>query len=238
MYIWILFAFLDWLIISGCFCLLYIFDYWYVYILSCLVIGNRQHALHILGHDGVHRLICKNKRLNDFLTCLFCFWPLWTSLKSFRKFHFDHHRYLGTLNDPEIKWKNVTPANEKPLTFFRILRWTIFDIIGGGVLSFKWLIKEYKINFRGIFIFWVMLFLIFYSANLFYILIIWHIAFICVFIPLFKSLAYTQHWRTTTTHKFKPPFLLKQLIFPHNIWAHYEHHKDPKIKFYNLKKTQ
>jgi fatty acid desaturase len=68
-------AVLDWAIIILCFRL----AYWSLFETSSLilrivtliplivVIAARQHALGILGHDGAHRLICRNRVLNDLL---------------------------------------------------------------------------------------------------------------------------------------------------------------------------
>ena len=70
------------------------------------VIAARQHALGTLGHDGAHRLICRNRVLNDLLANILCTWPLMSNLSGYRAFHFEHYRKVGTPDDPELIHKN------------------------------------------------------------------------------------------------------------------------------------
>src|SRR5436190_1905035 len=48
---------------------------WTVYPVSILLLGIAQHRIAILGHDGAHGLICRNKKLNYWLAQVLCFWP-------------------------------------------------------------------------------------------------------------------------------------------------------------------
>src|SRR5262245_32004291 len=64
-----------------------------LYALAVVVVGNRQHALAGLLHEGCHRLVSRRPWLNDALTCLLSAWPMGVGLDSYRRFHFAHHRH-------------------------------------------------------------------------------------------------------------------------------------------------
>jgi fatty-acid desaturase len=111
---WLRRALLDWVIIILCFRA----AHWSLFETTSLllrvatlvplvvVIAARQHALGILAHDGAHRLICRSHFLNDFLANFLCEWPLMSNLGGYRAFHFEHHRKVGTPEDPELIYKN------------------------------------------------------------------------------------------------------------------------------------
>jgi len=71
-------------------------------VFSVFVIGTRQHAILILAHDGGHGQASANRKLNDLVTNLFSLWPFGLGVSGYRKFHFAHHRYMGTELDPEL----------------------------------------------------------------------------------------------------------------------------------------
>src|SRR6185369_6198964 len=43
---------------------------------ALIVIGTRQHAISILGHEAVHRSVSRKRWLNDTLAQVACFWPM------------------------------------------------------------------------------------------------------------------------------------------------------------------
>ena len=75
------------------------------YMLAVLILGNRQHGLALLGHDGTHYTLSHNRKLNDFLTNLFAWWPLLLTNGGYRTLHNGHHKHLSTDDDPEIVHK-------------------------------------------------------------------------------------------------------------------------------------
>jgi len=75
------------------------------YVLAILIIGNRQHGLALLGHDGTHCTLSHNRAVNETLTNLLAWWPLLLTNGGYRALHTDHHRHLSTDRDPEIVHK-------------------------------------------------------------------------------------------------------------------------------------
>jgi fatty acid desaturase len=103
-----------------------------------VVIGARQHALAILGHDGAHRLACRNRFINDLLTCILCFWPIGAALGGYRRFHFGHHRLVGTSDDPELLHKEHAWLGQwqTPLKPWRLALQLALDFCGGALPHF------------------------------------------------------------------------------------------------------
>jgi fatty acid desaturase len=103
-------------------------------VVAVIVIGTRQHAILVLAHDGGHGHLSENRKLNDLLTNLFSFWPFGLGVSGYRKFHFAHHRYMGTESDPELFLKKqAAPAYDLPASRQRILRGAAAALLGGGL---------------------------------------------------------------------------------------------------------
>lgn len=71
------------------------------HMVAFVIIGTRQYALFILGHDGVHRNLHPRARVNDTLTRWVIFAPLGMALEGGRANHLAHHRLLGFHDDPD-----------------------------------------------------------------------------------------------------------------------------------------
>ena len=62
-----------------------------------ILTGCIMHRIGLMGHESSHHMLLPNRRANDVLANLVCFFPLWSSLLSYRAKHSGHHRYP---NDP------------------------------------------------------------------------------------------------------------------------------------------
>ena len=70
---WVIACIFNWsIIILSLYSVAYFQNIWSV-LLSILVIGNRQHAIALLGHEGAHYMLSSHRKWNDFLTGFFCF---------------------------------------------------------------------------------------------------------------------------------------------------------------------
>lgn len=234
---WMFALVIDWLIIvlsiwGACY-----FEQWALYILAWLIVGNRQHALTVLGHEGVHRLISRNQILNDALSNIFCFWPLTMSIHGYRRFHFQHHRFLKTDNDPEKILLEMDyfslPVTAKTLTF-RVIK----DLLGLGVFDTSFVLDKMRAsNFldRALpFIFLFVVSAIFILLSLWEVPLIWIISMCTSQFAITRLRTWTEHTGISGTHKFSANNFILHAIYPHNIWIHQEHHDNPLIPFYNL----
>ena len=198
---WLIAAIIDWLIIIVAIIIALQMNNVVVYFIVIFIVGTRQHALTQLGHDGAHYLVSDNYKLNDFLTNLFCFWPLMIGLSGYRNFHFQHHRYMGTKLDPELKEKKLEkPQWDVPMKINRMKKYFLEDLIGLHFRNVLHLFKEIKhknkVNIMGTIIIWIIILIVLYFTNLLGALIIWFVSLFTSFWAVFRVRAYHEHLGT------------------------------------------
>ena len=208
-----------------------------VYALAILFLGTRQHAIAVLGHEGAHGLISRRKWWNDLLANVFCFWPLFLDLSTYRRFHLAHHHHLGTEKDPELL---VVPAIAPlPSGRWLILKRAVLDIFGGGLVFASILftaMRPAKTSCRLGFVGWWCCFLsaAWLSGRFFPVVGLWVVALLTSFLAVFRLRAWTEHRGTEGTHRVIASWWQRWLFLPHNTWCHDEHHRWAAIPFFNL----
>ncbi len=83
---------------------------WWLLPLSAATIvltGCLIHRIGLMGHEASHYLLFRDRRLNDLMAELLCFFPLWSSLARYRAKHLGHHLY------PNQAQKDPNLAGEK-----------------------------------------------------------------------------------------------------------------------------
>ncbi|MEK9713921.1 MAG: fatty acid desaturase family protein [Thalassolituus sp.] len=87
------------------------------------LVGGRILALAILTHEGAHRTLFANAKLNDRVTRWLCAAPVYLDLIKYRKHHAQHHVHTGTKQDVDLPLIEGFPTSRKSLTrkFFRDL---------------------------------------------------------------------------------------------------------------------
>ncbi|MFQ3207199.1 MAG: fatty acid desaturase [Glaciecola sp.] len=115
----------NWALISLAFAISAIWPYWPTYLLSIILLANRQLGIAILMHDAAHHLLFKNKRLNNLIGQILCGAPVIAGLHDYRTYHLKHHKDAGTQNDPDYpNYKNY------PVTHTSFLRKIARDLSG------------------------------------------------------------------------------------------------------------
>lgn len=76
-----------------------------VIILGSVFVGFWIHFLSLFMHEAGHRNLANNK-WNDLLANFCLCWIFGVNIKDYRGTHFQHHRLLGTVNDPENSYFN------------------------------------------------------------------------------------------------------------------------------------
>jgi fatty acid desaturase len=214
------------------------FHHWASYLLAGLVIGTRQHALAILGHEGAHRLVCRGRRLNDLITAFLCFSPLGLGLHAYRKHHFTHHRHPGTEVDPELAYKRSrSPQWDLPAR--KRLRWYFLkDILGLGVKDLVYVMLVVPPvcvwDVLGPLLWWSAAVTIVVLCGQMWMLALWFGSLITVFWTMFRLRVWTEHLGTADVHRVAAHWWQRLLFLPHNTWYHYEHHRWPSIPCWNL----
>lgn len=114
-------------------------------LLAIMLIGARQHGLSAVAHDAVHYRICKNKKLNDFISNILIYFPLLSSLQKYRTSHMLHHIKPNSEEDPDFINKKDNPEFKFPQTKINFLK-NVFKYIFGvhHVATFFSLNKTWK----------------------------------------------------------------------------------------------
>jgi fatty acid desaturase len=235
---WITAAIADWTIIVMAIALCS-YSLWFLP-LSILVIGNRQHALAILGHDGAHSLITRNRPLNDLLTNWLVFYPLGISLKEYRKFHWAHHQNTNTEYDPEVILKRIKPhAMVMPFSQRKVIGHVLSDLLGCGIpqlFAFLWHVKPKSA---------IDTLLILVAPSVAVVLVLcgfvvevaaWYLSLFTSFWAFFRYRVWAEHvgGREYETLVFDTNLIQRLIFFPHNCDKHYEHHQNCSVPFYDL----
>ncbi len=120
-----------WGVIVGTWAIAVLFPHPLVVLAAIPIIGCRQLGLGILGHDGAHHLLFRNRALNDWV----CEWlfnrPLMgASIVPYRNYHLTHHRYTQQPNDPDLKL-----SAPFPITRASFRRKVVRDLTGQTALK-------------------------------------------------------------------------------------------------------
>jgi len=142
---WLADATLDWLIIAAAVIAAMALHHPFAYLLAVPVIGNRQHALAVLGHDGAHFTLSRSKWLNDGLTNLLAMWPLGLTVSGYRSLHMKHHKETGTENAPELMHKAArAPQWDLPASRWTVLKYAAMDLAGYSLPDYSIIVRFSK----------------------------------------------------------------------------------------------
>jgi len=79
--------------------------------LAVLIIGTRQLGLFILMHDAAHGLLHPDRRLNNWIG----HWLCAPTLRDYRPYHLQHHRYVQQAEDPDLVLSAPFPVSRASL---------------------------------------------------------------------------------------------------------------------------
>ncbi|MGB9154793.1 MAG: fatty acid desaturase family protein [Alphaproteobacteria bacterium] len=243
MFPWIFDALLDWTIISAMIFLIGQAHNVPAYIIALLVIGNRQHALAVLGHEGAHYTLHADRRLNDFISNLFCFWPLLITTDGYRNLHFIHHNNTGTSKDPELLHKKArAPQWDLPLNKRKVFLYAIKDIFGYSIPDLFIILVFSKPKNKNLLLPVFCLHLVFITASIalgyWWITLTWYIAIATTFMMFFRFRLWIEHQGTFDTQRIELTWLQAAILAPHKIWLHWEHHRWPTVPYHKLTKAR
>jgi fatty acid desaturase len=213
------------------------------YFITALVIGNRQHALAVLGHEGAHYAIHANRKINDLLSNFFCFWPLLLTTEGYRRLHFTHHNHTGTGKDPELFHKRSrAPQWDLPLNKKKVFSYAIKDIVGYSAPDL-WIIltfskpenKKFLLPMAGMLLAFVSLSIAF---GYWWLPLLWYGSLATTFMLFFRLRLWLEHQGTFDTQRITLNVWEAAIFAPHKIWLHWEHHKFPAIPYGQLEKAR
>ena len=108
--------------------------------LAVVIVGTRQLGLFVLMHDGAHAVLHSNRKVNDWVA----YWLCSPTLRAYRPYHLQHHRFVQQTEDPDLVLSAPFPITRASLwrkvvrdltgqTFFK-------QRFGGKVLDRRFLI--------------------------------------------------------------------------------------------------
>ena len=236
---WLSDALFDWLVIAAAAGAVQASPHVVTIVAAALIVGNRQHALAILGHDGTHYTISRHAGLNDFLTNLLCFWPLGLTVSGYRALHYAHHKNTGTEHDPELGHKRMrAPQWDLPNTPARVLRYALRDLIGFSLTDYLIVVRFSKPARRREYVPLVLFHVLAASALLvcggWKMMALWYYCLPTSFMMFFRLRLWLEHQGTGDTQRLVLTKLQGAILAPHEAWHHWEHHKYPTIPYHRL----
>jgi fatty acid desaturase len=236
---WVPHVILDWSMIAAAFVFAGHAHNALGYMLAVLVIGNRQHALAVLGHDGTHFTLHANRKINDFLSNIFCFWPMLITVEGYRKLHFTHHRETGTAQDPELMHKAArAPQWDLPLKKEKLSIYAAKDLVGYSVPDLLIILMFSRPEKKSLMVAPIALNVI-GSASLtafgfWWVPVMWYVSMATSFMMFFRFRLWLEHQGTGDTQRVNLNWWQRHLLAPHNIWLHWEHHEWPTVPYHRL----
>ena len=78
------------------------FDNWFVWIAAFLLMGRAHAQFAALMHEAAHRLLFRNRKVNDFVGRWLLGFPSFTPIDAYRRSHMAHHRDEFGPEEPDI----------------------------------------------------------------------------------------------------------------------------------------
>lgn len=240
---WLKDLFIDWAVLTISLSLVYFMPNPVTIFFCIIILGNRQHGLAILGHEGTHGRIAKSRWLNDLLSNIFCFWPLGLTASGYRKLHNQHHKNTGTEHDPELAHKRSrSPQWDLPAKPLKILKYAFLDMVGLSLPDYYIIVTYSKPEKNSDYIplgLWHILFIgAFIFTSFWWIPILWYASLVTTFMLFFRLRLWLEHQGTSDTHRLHLTPVEGAILAPHNIWYHWEHHKYACIPYHQLPKAR
>jgi fatty acid desaturase len=171
------------------------------------------------------------------------------SLDSYRKFHFEHHRFLlDPLKDPEVEAYRQQSYEFKPMNWQHLLKNSILDLTGWHWIQFRWhgLIRAEAFRPGSIAERWgltlaTILIMLIYTAGLMSAFgRYWILPQMTLLFFLGKVQGYGEHGPRggtieQSTYIHKQFLFVRCIIWPLNADCHCIHHRNPKIPWYRLR---
>ncbi|MGC6471477.1 MAG: fatty acid desaturase family protein [Parvibaculales bacterium] len=106
-----------WAVIFGAMALFHVIPNPLTFVLAVLLIGARQLGLGVLMHDAAHNALFKTRVFNDWVSDVFCAWPILANTCEYRHYHLKHHAFTQQDQDPDTVLSEQFPVS--PASFRR-----------------------------------------------------------------------------------------------------------------------
>ncbi len=221
------------------------FDNWFVWIAAFLLMGRAHAQYAALMHEAAHRLLFRNRKINDFVGRWLLGFPAFTPIDSYRRGHMAHHREEFGPDEPDIPL-----YRGYPITRASMRRKLTRDAEGRtGWKLLKGLLRAVRstdpsIRFQARAIVGCQIVLIAIGIALghpFVYFILWLAPYLTVWRVINRLRAIAEHGgmqqskdRRLTTHSVRQSWAARFALVPYHIGWHLAHHVDAGVPMSNL----
>ncbi|HWS45402.1 MAG TPA: fatty acid desaturase, partial [Acidimicrobiia bacterium] len=212
-------------------------DNWFVWIAAFLLMGRAHAQFAALMHEAAHRLLFRNRKVNDFVGRWLLGFPSFTPIDAYRRGHMAHHREEFGPDEPDIPL-----YRDYPITSASLRRKLVRDATGRtGWKLFKGLLRAVRaqdasIRFQARAIVGTQLVLIVIGIALghpWVYFILWFLPYLTVWRVINRLRAIAEHGgmqrskdRRLTTHSVRQSPAARFALVPYHIGWHLAHHVD------------
>ena len=217
------------------------------YVIAFLLMGRAHAQLLALMHESVHRLLFRNRKLNDFAGRWLLGYMSFVNTDGYRYVHMAHHREEFGPNEPDIPLYANYPITRA--SFWRKMRRdglgsTGFRMLRGQFMSiFKTDPQQLNTQRKIFSLHAVLLVLSVIFANPWVYVMLWLVPYITVWRVMNRLRSIAEHGglradddRRVTTHSVKQHLFSSFFFVPFNLGWHIAHHADSGIPFRSLPK--
>ena len=217
------------------------------YVVAFLFMGRAHAQLLALMHESVHRLLFRNRKLNDFAGRWLLGYMSFVNTDGYRYVHMAHHREEFGPNEPDIALYANYPITRA--SFWRKMRRdglgsTGFRMLRGQFMSIFKTDPQQLNTQRKIFgLHAVLLILSVIFVNPWAYVMLWLVPYITVWRVMNRLRSIAEHGglradddRRVTTHSVKQHLFSSFYFVPFNLGWHIAHHTDSGIPFRSLPK--
>jgi fatty acid desaturase len=218
---------------------------------AVLAMAAGQHGLAVLMHESAHQRLFRARWLNDVVGKL-CAWPMGLSMLTYRMIHRVHHNHLYEKIDPDLALIAGYPRGRRYL-----LRKLGKDLLGvttlknvryftGGTMAGDATVSPARRAARrdrriGAAVYFGLLAAAIATGTWRGFLLLWVLPLITLLQAILRLRAVCEHGAVTdlstplrAARTTVPPFWLRWLMFPHQVFYHVEHHLYPSVPHYQL----
>ena len=217
------------------------------YVVAFLLMGRAHAQLLALMHESVHRLLFRNRKLNDFAGRWLLGYMSFVNTDGYRYVHMAHHREEFGPNEPDIPLYANYPITRA--SFWRKMRRdglgsTGFRMLRGQFMSiFKTDPQQLNTQRKIFSLHAVLLILSMIFVNPWVYVMLWLVPYITVWRVMNRLRSIAEHGglradddRRVTTHSVKQHLFSSFYFVPFNLGWHIAHHTDSGIPFRSLPK--
>jgi fatty acid desaturase len=221
-------------------------DNWLVWALAFVLMGRAHAQFAALMHEAAHRLLFRNRRVNDWVGRWLLGFPAFTPIDLYRRGHMAHHRDEFGPDEPDIPL-----YRGYPITRASLRRKLTRDAEGRtGFKLFKGLLRAVRApgpaGSQARCIVAVQIVLIAIGVALHHpwvYFILWFAPYLTVWRVINRLRSIAEHGgmqrskdRRLTTHSVRQSFLSRFFLVPFHIGWHLAHHVDSGVPMANLPK--